>query len=190
MTKQIILIILACLLSLSLAEQPPAATADEGKVKELLIASGQAQIFKQMLNQMSAQMGNTKSLADKEIQELQDEYLEILIPIYAKHFTNTDLDKAIEFYKKALELDSGYKHSYNNLGNVYSDLKDYHKAIDMYQKAIDIDPKYAYPFYGLGIVYSDLKISRLRFHIHYFKNFFHRFRDIDMRVFVSDKKQP
>ena len=63
-------------------------------------------------------------------------------------------------YEKAIEIDPKFASPWNNLGIVYSDLKDYDKAKEMYEKAIEIDPKYAYSWHGLG--YLHLTLGRFR----------------------------
>ena len=68
-----------------------------------------------------------------------------------------EYEKAIEQYKKAINIDLNFRDPYINLGNVYSDLKEYEKAIEQYKKAIEIDPKYPGSYNNLGLVYYDLK---------------------------------
>ncbi|PMP88531.1 MAG: hypothetical protein C0172_02505 [Caldisphaera sp.] len=49
--------------------------------------------------------------------------------------------KALEYYKKALELENGKSQTgaiYNNIANVYSDMHNYKKAIEYYKKAINV----------------------------------------------------
>ena len=61
---------------------------------------------------------------------------------------------AIKYYKKTIELRSNDAHAYNNLGNVYKELKNYPLAIVAYQNAIMLKPDYASAYYNLGIVHQ------------------------------------
>jgi tetratricopeptide (TPR) repeat protein len=66
-----------------------------------------------------------------------------------------EYDEAIEYFKKAIELDSQGVSAYNNLGNAYYNKKEYDRAIDYFKKAIELDPKNKYAYTLLGYVYSD-----------------------------------
>ena len=67
-----------------------------------------------------------------------------------------DLDKAIQYTEKALELDPGYS-AYNNLALVYANKGDFKKSIDYYQKAIALNPSAYTPWHHLGLIYSSKK---------------------------------
>jgi len=68
---------------------------------------------------------------------------------------NGDLDGAIGFYQKSIQLDPTYATAYNDLGIVYelkglSDL-----AEENYLKAIKIDPNYLSAYSNLALFYED-----------------------------------
>ena len=63
-------------------------------------------------------------------------------------------ENAIKYYKKTIELRPNDAHAYNNLGNVYKEMKNYPLAIIAYQNAIMLKPDYASAHYNLGIVYQ------------------------------------
>ena len=67
-----------------------------------------------------------------------------------------DLEKAIKYTTKALELDPSYS-AYNNLALVYANKGDFPKAIDNYEKAIALNPSAFTPWYHLGLIYSSKK---------------------------------
>jgi tetratricopeptide (TPR) repeat protein len=52
-----------------------------------------------------------------------------------------DYDKAIEYYKKALEIAPDCASIYRNIGVTYEDKHDYNKAIEYYKKAIELNPE-------------------------------------------------
>ena len=68
-----------------------------------------------------------------------------------------NFEKAIEHFRKSIELDEHFAYPWNGLGNVYARKKEYDKAIEYYQKAIELDDSYSYPWIGLGNVYLKKK---------------------------------
>ncbi|MBQ6998646.1 MAG: tetratricopeptide repeat protein [Clostridia bacterium] len=50
-------------------------------------------------------------------------------------------DKALDFYKKALEIDPEYGIAYNNIGIIYYDNQDWHNAAQMIEKALSLIDK-------------------------------------------------
>ena len=61
------------------------------------------------------------------------------------YYYNKELEKAIDSYEKALEIDPTFANRWNNLGNVYYDKKEYDKAFECYEKAFELDPNYKIP---------------------------------------------
>jgi len=66
-------------------------------------------------------------------------------------------DKAIEEFKKAIELKPSLALASINLGLIYLDKKDYDKSIEYFQKAIETDPMAINAYNGLAAVYVELK---------------------------------
>ena len=66
------------------------------------------------------------------------------------------LNKAIENYENAIDLNENYLESYVNLGNIYKELGLYEKALEKYQLALDIDPNFFMALVNMGEVYSFL----------------------------------
>jgi tetratricopeptide (TPR) repeat protein len=74
-----------------------------------------------------------------------------------KEDQNGNLQKAIEYYKKAIVFDSEFAFAYDNLGISYRKLKDYDKAIEAYEKSLKIDPNGLTPLQNIAIVYQHKK---------------------------------
>ncbi|MEK6645832.1 MAG: tetratricopeptide repeat protein [Candidatus Firestonebacteria bacterium] len=64
-----------------------------------------------------------------------------------------EYDKAIELYKKALNVHPKYAEAYNNLGLCYMNKGDFNLAIDSYYKSLSIKPSDARVYSNLGVVY-------------------------------------
>jgi len=61
--------------------------------------------------------------------------------------------KAVELFKKAVEIYPWNPDSWNDMGTAYLKLKDYPNAEENYMKAIKMDPRYFKGFYNLGYAY-------------------------------------
>ena len=62
------------------------------------------------------------------------------------------LDKALEYYTKEIEISPNYYLAYRNRANRYAnDLKDYEKAEADYTKAIELDPENDNNYYQVPI---------------------------------------
>jgi len=68
----------------------------------------------------------------------------------------TDMNKQIEFYTKAIQLDPNYKDAYNNRGIAKYNLGKYTEAITDYDKAIQLDPNYKAAYNNRGISKNNL----------------------------------
>ena len=66
------------------------------------------------------------------------------------------LNKAIENYENAIDINENYLESYVNLGNIYKELGLYEKALEKYQLALDIDPNFFMALINMGETYSFL----------------------------------
>jgi tetratricopeptide (TPR) repeat protein len=95
-------------------------------------------------------------LTKYDSQDLRNVKAEAYYWIGSKHDDNKEYDKAIDILKKSIET-AELDISYNLLGNIYKEKKEYTAAIENYLKAIKIDKEYTYPYNGLGNVYYDLK---------------------------------
>lgn len=64
-----------------------------------------------------------------------------------------NLDKAIEEYKKAIELNPNYLQAHMNLGAAYIGQKKYDKAIEEFNTVVKLNYYYGTAHYNLGYVY-------------------------------------
>lgn len=68
--------------------------------------------------------------------------------------------KAIEYYKKTLDINPNYAEAWNNLGSVYFDQGRFTKAEKCYQSAIAVNDKFIDAIRNLGCVYANLNKPR------------------------------
>ncbi len=72
-------------------------------------------------------------------------------------FYETNFQKAIPYYNKAIEINKDHYYAYDGLGDCYRMLTQYQKAIQYYNKAIEINKDHYYAYDGLGDCYRMLK---------------------------------
>ncbi|MBU0476146.1 MAG: tetratricopeptide repeat protein [Bacteroidetes bacterium] len=65
-----------------------------------------------------------------------------------------ELDNAILYYQKAIELNPNYVDAYYNMGNAYGKNDNADKAIECYQKVIEIAPNYTDAYLYMGLAYG------------------------------------
>jgi len=67
-------------------------------------------------------------------------------------YNQKDFSKAIQAYRKVIELDPTYVEAYNNLGILYQMMGDIDRALGAYQKSTEINPRYEKGYNNLGIL--------------------------------------
>jgi tetratricopeptide (TPR) repeat protein len=67
------------------------------------------------------------------------------------------MDKAIYYYKGAIENDSNFSDSFYNLGLAYYQKGLYKEAIEAYENVLEIKPDYENAYINLGLAYKGLK---------------------------------
>ncbi len=70
-------------------------------------------------------------------------------------YSQDNMSKTLDYYKRGLELFPGHYEAWFNLGNIYAVYEDYYSAVEAYQNAIRYNPKFVMARMNLGIVYSD-----------------------------------
>jgi tetratricopeptide (TPR) repeat protein len=65
-----------------------------------------------------------------------------------------DLDKALSFYQKAAQVDSGYAPAFNDLGVAYESKDLLDAARQSYLRAVELDPNYLPAYYNLAALYE------------------------------------
>jgi len=69
--------------------------------------------------------------------------------------TGAPIEKAIEAYRKAVELNPGAAGALVNLGTIYYRQRKYEEAESQYQRAIEVDANYPLAHYNLGNLYDE-----------------------------------
>ena len=65
------------------------------------------------------------------------------------------IDRSIEVYSHAIQLDPHYVDAYGNRGVAYNIKGEFDRALTDYNKAIDLDPQYALTYNNRGNIYRD-----------------------------------
>jgi glycosyltransferase involved in cell wall biosynthesis len=76
------------------------------------------------------------------------------------HFQRGEYEKAIEHYKKAIQLKPDYVDAFFGLGEIYASQERYEEAVGANRKILGISPKNAAACYNLGELYMGLKRYR------------------------------
>ena len=71
------------------------------------------------------------------------------------YYNNGEYDKAIEIFKKAVEINPNDDDSWRWLGNSYYKNGQYQEAIKSFKKAVELNPNDANNYYWLGRSYND-----------------------------------
>ena len=70
-------------------------------------------------------------------------------------YSQDNMAKTLELYKRGLQLFPGHYEAWYNLGNIYAVYEDYSSAVDAYQNAIKYHPNFVLARMNLGIVYLE-----------------------------------
>ena len=75
---------------------------------------------------------------------------ETLYALGLTYYKKGDLDKAIDSYTEALNINPLYSKAHNKQGTVFASKSMFNEAIAAYKKALEINPNFDEAFYGLG----------------------------------------
>ena len=93
----------------------------------------------------------------QRILELRPEHSGALIELGNLAFEGDKLDKARDFYERAIKGDPDCVEALYNLANIYFRQDEYAVAIRYFHRCIDLDPLFPEPYFNLGMLY--LKIA-------------------------------
>lgn len=74
-----------------------------------------------------------------------------------KSYEQGDIESAVTFFKRAIDLDPNFVDAYFNLGAIYKKQKNFAEAVVVFQKAIDINPNDYEAAFELATCYSEVK---------------------------------
>ncbi|MFX0026671.1 MAG: tetratricopeptide repeat protein [Candidatus Hermodarchaeota archaeon] len=63
-------------------------------------------------------------------------------------------DKAVECFKKIIEIDANNYRAWYNLGIAYFNLNQTEDALNAYNRALEIKPDYMYCYYNIGLLFE------------------------------------
>ena len=99
--------------------------------------------------------------------------------IYLSQFQNSknrdSLDKSIQNYERAVEIEPDYGAAYNTLGVAYKESGQTDKAIRCWERAFELRPDVGYPLLNLGLAYMEKgnNPKALDYFERYKKEFYH-----------------
>lgn len=78
-----------------------------------------------------------------------------------------DMQKAVDEFKKAIEINPNYADAYHNLANTYQQMGQFDLAVENYQKAVAINPQLWQSYQNLAAIYfnagqSDLALENIK----------------------------
>ena len=110
------------------------------KKKEILTLYSQGK-FEELLQQENALL--------KEFSQVP-----LLINIFAEiNFRFGRFPRAIDLYKRAIELKPDYAEAYNNMGAVYKEVGNLTRALELFKRATELKLDYPEPYNNMGSIY-------------------------------------
>jgi tetratricopeptide (TPR) repeat protein len=96
--------------------------------------------------------GQKKSIEEEEKRRLTTEArMTNNAGVMAYH--NGQYEKALELFRKTIEIDPAMTEAYNNLGLTYTEINEEEKATEAFKKAISLSPELAAAYNNLGYVF-------------------------------------
>ena len=101
--------------------------------------------------EIEANINQSKKDADESAKEAKASQL------FAQALSENDLNRKIEFYSQAIELNPKFAEAYYNRGNAKYNMKRYEEAIKDYSEAIGLNPNDAEAYYNRGNAKYNMK---------------------------------
>ncbi len=129
-------------------------TYDVKKAAELLVKSDF--VLGTISPEMIKELPNSKEII-KSLEKIKNLTAEGHFIKGNAYYSEKKIDKAIEEYTEAIELNPKLASAYNNRGVAYGNIKEFDKAIEDCNKAIELNPKLASAYSNRGIAYNNIK---------------------------------
>ncbi len=87
-----------------------------------------------------------------------------ILPTYTQAYEELGLawhrvgnpDKALDYYDRALKLDSKRAATYSNMAIIFFERKDYAKALELHKAAVSVDPNFENGYLNIGSIYGQM----------------------------------
>jgi anaphase-promoting complex subunit 8 len=79
---------------------------------------------------------------------------------------NSEHEKAVMYFRRALTLDRGFQSAWTLMGHEYIEMKNTHAALESYRRAVDVNRKDYRAWHGLGLAYEMLEMHSYALHYH------------------------
>ena len=83
------------------------------------------------------------------------QHADICFRIGTVYRKKNDIDNAVRYFRKNINLSSNPFHAYLELGTLFNNLDQYEEALDYYLKAYAIDPRHAILSFSIAVVYQN-----------------------------------
>jgi tetratricopeptide (TPR) repeat protein len=85
-----------------------------------------------------------------------------ILPTYVEAYEELGLawhrmgnpDKALQYYERALKLNSKKAATYSNMAIIFFERKDYARALELHKKAVSLDPNFENGYLNIGSIYG------------------------------------
>lgn len=103
-----------------------------------------------------------------------------------KYYLSGQLDKSIEYYKKAIKVKVNSSELYNDIGVAYKHAGKLNEAVICFKKSIEINPKFALPYINLGnICFGLYKLTSVSNWVYEAMDYFRKSIEIDPNSFEA-----
>ena len=89
--------------------------------------------------------------------EIEDTSPELNYNLGQLYNTSNELDNALKYALRAVELKPDFKDAHDLVANIYFKMHDYERSVESYKEVVSIGPKDALGYFNLGCAYYELK---------------------------------